>query len=153
MAPHFWYNAPMALTHHSSKLCDYLIQAVDGKFTLAGCFTNMFCAELPLARPVGMLVEFSGEVGDPFRISVDGPPETNVEHLLAEGSIERPPLRNPLEQWSATIGGMVGIVFPVEGTYRVILRSGDSIVHEYPFAVIVHRPEAAPAQSVPPEVV
>ena len=110
MGSRFWYNTRMALLHHSTKLCDYLIQAVDGKFTLAGCFTNVFCAELPLARPVGMLVEFSGEVGDPFKIYVDGPPESNVEHVLAEGTVEKPPLRNPLEKWSATIGGMVGIL-------------------------------------------
>ncbi len=134
----------MALTHHSTKLCDYLIQATDGKFTIAGCFTNLFCSEVPHARPVGIVVEFGGAVGEPFKISIEGPPGSLVNFVLAEGEIQIPTLRHPLEQWTGAISGMIGLRFPLEGVYRVTLRSGDSLVHEYPFAVIVFNPDEAP---------
>ena len=134
----------MAIRHHSTNLCDYLSQTVDGKFILAGIFGNLFCADLPLIRPVGVLVEFAGEPGDPFRIALEGPPDSEHPLVLAEGKLEHPTLLHPLQQWSATIGGMIGMRFPMEGIYRVILSSGDSLVHEYPFAVLVHRPEETP---------
>jgi hypothetical protein len=127
------YNECMALKHDSTKLCEYLIQATDGKFTFAGTFANLFAAELPLIRPIGVMVEFGGDPGDPFRVSLEGP-EVNL--LIGEGSIEVPPLRHPLEQWSNSIGGTAVIRFAQEGLYRVILRSGDVVVHEYPFAVL-----------------
>ena len=126
-----------------------MIQSVDGRFTLAGIFTNMFAADLPISRVAGVLVEFTGEVGDPFRISIEGPAGADLTLVLADGVLETPTLRHPQEQWSAKVGGMVGIQFPIEGIYRVILASGDSIVHEYPFAVI----KAAPAQPAPAQTV
>ena len=129
----------MALTHHSTKIADYLIQAVDGKFTLAGIFTNLFCADVPLIRPVGVLVEFSGQPGDPFHVTLEGPPNSEQPLVLADGALEQPALRHPLEQWTAMVGGMIGARFPKEGIYRIILRSGDTIVHEYAFAVLVYR--------------
>jgi hypothetical protein len=130
----------MALKHNSTKLCEYLIQATDGKFTLAGTFANLFAVELPLVRPIGVLVEFTGDSGDPFRVSLEGP-EINL--LIGEGTVEAPALRHPLEQWSNSIGGTAGIRFTQEGLYRVILRSGDVVVHEYPFAVL-QLPQNAP---------
>jgi len=137
----------MAILHHSTKLCDYLIQATDGKFTIAGCFTNLYCAEFPHARPVGVMVEFAGEVGDPFRISMEGPPGAGGDFVLAEGAIEKPALRHPLEQWTGTITGMLVMRFPIEGVYRIILRNGEKVVHEYPFSVVVFQPDEAPPEA------
>ena len=140
----FGYNFRMAIQHQSTKVCDYLIQALDGRFTLAGILSNVYAAELPLARPLGVYVEFSGSVGDPFRITLEGPEEAGQPLMLAEGAVEKPTLRHPQEQWTATIGGMVGMQFPQQGVYRIVLRSGDTVVHEYPFGVLSLASETTP---------
>ena len=135
----------MALRHHSTQLCDYLIQAVDGKFTQAGIFSNVFAVELPLSRPIGVLVEFAGDPGDLFRVSVEGPAGSELNLILADGVLESPTLRHPMEQWTAKIGGVASLQFTTEGIYRVILRSGDAVIHEYPFAVLLYQPATPPA--------
>ena len=131
----------MAIQHRSTKLCDYLIQAIDGRFTLAGIFVNLFCTDFPLVRPIGVLVDFTGEPGDQFAITLEGPPESFVKFTLAEGTLDKPALRHPLEQWTASIGGTVGVRFPEEAIYKVVLSSGDTVVHEQPFATLIYKPD------------
>lgn len=124
----------MAIRHHSTKLCDYLIQATDGKFTLAGTFLNVQAPSFPFGRPIGVQVELAGETGDAFKVILEGPDAGDVSVVLAEGMLQVPPTRE-FEQWTATVVGQMGINFAAPGVYHVILKSGERIVHDYPFGV------------------
>jgi hypothetical protein len=132
----------MAIQHLSTKLCDYLIRADNGRLSLVGTFNNLVSHQLPVAKsPCGLVVELLGDEGDPFTISLEG---HGMTLLLAEGEIHQPPTTSEFEQSVMVIQGDVSLLFPRPGRYYIVVRSGEEVIHATPFGVL-HEPLPAPA--------
>ncbi len=131
----------MALRHISTIFCDYLIRADDGRLTFAGTFRNLSWQNLPFIKQFSVAVEFIGEEGDPFHVSIVG---NDINIVFAEGNIEIPQDLQPLQRWSTVVAGAMQLIVQQEGVYEVILRSGDDVIHRAPIGMIhLALPEAA----------
>jgi hypothetical protein len=126
----------MAIRHHSTVLCDYLIRADNGRFSYIGVFQNIRAAELPTAKEMALSVVLDGDPQDRFQIAVRGPGEFVV--AFEEVSVGDPPAReSEFQQWSITVAMMARLTFREAGLYRVVLSSGDAVIHEYEFGVFL----------------
>lgn len=108
--------------------------------TYAGVFKNITSPQLPIMKaPMGVAVEFTGDSGDAFKVSIEG---NDMNLVLAEGELEAPSDLIKHQQYSATIAGEIGISFENEGVFDVILRSGETEIHRTTIGVIVLSKEA-----------
>ena len=98
-------------------------------------FDNLKVPGFPAAKdPFYVTVQMSGDEGDPFLITVEGPDDLRVE--LANSSLNLAPLDGPFHQRSFILASVSRpAVFAKEGIYYVVVRSGDREVHRRPFGV------------------
>ena len=124
----------MAIEHISTILCDYLVHADNGRFTLVGMFTNISGPTLPITKqPIGVYIELVGEPGEPYRISIEG---NGLDVLISEGVINQRGTPLQFQQSRTAIAGEMGLRFDTYGQFNVVLRSGAEIIHSTPFGVI-----------------
>ena len=125
----------MAIEHLYTILCEYLIQASDGKMSAAGIFHNIQTREFPATKdPMGLIVAFSGEEGDAFEVLLEGPGMPSGS--IMGGVVPAFTGSNELEYRVQTVAAEARpAAFREPGIYRVVLRSGDQLIHEYPFGV------------------
>lgn len=133
----------MALHHLSTVLCDYPIISAEGRGSAVGIFHNAIVKEFPAGKdPMGIIVAFSGDPGDPYSMSLEGP--GGVDILLGEGTVQAPTALREHEQSVVThLFTAHPAQFPAAGVYRIVLRSGDQGVHEHPFGVFVGEAESS----------
>ena len=125
----------MAIKHHAVLLCDYLIRADSGRFTLAGVFQNIQASQIPAAKdPVGVYVQFVGDAGDPYEIALLRP--DGEESVLERGEVTPPKDLVESQQWSVTVVAVASVVFASPGVYAIVLRSGGAEIHRYQFGVL-----------------
>lgn len=136
--PRYVVSITMAITHISTILCDYLIRADNGRNTYAGVFKNI-AGKMPLRKgPFGVGIEFKGNPGDPFKVTIEG---NGINVLLTEGVIDPEPIVSEFHQLSLTISGEIGLQFETPGVFEVILYSGDEIVHRTAYGVVLKEDE------------
>ena len=124
----------MAIQHISTVICDYLIRSVTGQVSLIGIFKNINSPTIPIIKTsMGVYVELSGDVGDPFTLSIEG---IGPDIVIIEGKIEYPPLFLNHQQSSQNIIGDISLNFENYGVFNVVLRSGKNIIHSTPYGVI-----------------
>ncbi len=89
----------MAINHLYTILCDYLVQSEDGKVSANGIFHNIEVKEFPAAKdPMGIVVAFAGDPGEPFAIVLERPDGSSEE--LSRGVVEAPPGLREHQQWA-----------------------------------------------------
>ena len=125
----------MAINHLYTILCDYLVQSTDGKVSANGIFHNVEVRKFPAGKdPMGIVVGFSGDRGEAFVVLLERPDGSSDE--LHTGVVQPPSELGEHQQWALTVVGVASpAVFPEPGIYRIVLRSGDQVVHSYPFGV------------------
>ncbi|MGV3723307.1 MAG: DUF6941 family protein [Actinomycetota bacterium] len=126
----------MAFRHIASVVCDYLIRADNGRFTLAGIFKNIEASQFPAIKdPMGIYVEFSAEPGDAYEILLQGPKGFSVS-VRQETVGSAPPLV-PYQQWSCvTVATARPAIFPDPGIYYIVLKGNGRTIHRHAFGVI-----------------
>ena len=125
----------MVINHLYTILCDYLVQSHDGKVSANGIFHNIEVKEFPAGKdPMGIVVAFCGDPGESFAVLLERPDGSSDE--LSRGVVEPPAGLGEHQQWALTLTGVATpAVFPAPGVYRVVLKSGDEVIHSYPFGV------------------
>src|ERR1022692_4552311 len=114
----------MAIRHISTIFCDYLIRADNGRLSFIGTFRSIESPTLPITKaPMGVCIEFMADVGDHFKVSLEG---NGINLVLGEG-IFSPPHQPTVGQWIASIAAVIGVQFETVGVCEAILRSGDEI--------------------------
>lgn len=125
----------MAIYHIATMLCDNLYRTDTGKFIIAGMFKNISAPQLPISKPkCGFFVEFIGEPGDEYRVSIEG---NGLDFLLAEGKIEEPIPAKGYQQGTIMVGGEANLSFAEPGVFKIVLRSGDEIIHSTSYGVVL----------------
>ena len=126
----------MAIEHISTVACDTLIRSIDGKVSLIGVFRNIAALQMPATKLMGIVVEFIGEQGDPFSVTLESDrfPEPMV---LAEGNFTSTPRVNEFSQHGAMVTGEANLTFTEPGVFYVTLQSGDRIVHRTTFGAFI----------------
>jgi hypothetical protein len=121
--------------HIATVLCDYLIRAEDGRFTLAGIFQNIQTHRIPaLKDPMAVYLQFSCEEEAPYEVLLRAP--DGEERILGSGSSGRPATMGEQQQWSTSFAAVIQVVFTQTGTWAVILRSNGVDVHTHKFGVL-----------------
>jgi hypothetical protein len=125
----------MAIEHLYTILCEYLIRATDGKMSAAGIYQNIRTREFPATKdPMGVIVAFTGEEGDAFDVLLEGPGMPSGS--MMGGVVPPSVVGHGLEQRVQTVAVEARpAVFREPGVHRIVLRSGDQVIHEYPFGV------------------
>jgi len=125
----------MAIEHLYTILCEYLIQASDGKISAVGMFHNIQTPKLPATRDsMGVVVAFRGDEGDAYDIALEGP--EGLHRPIYDGIVTSSAVRHEHEQATNVFAAVMHpAVFDKEGVYRVVLRSGTHEVHTYTFGV------------------
>jgi len=124
----------MAIHHISTILCDYMMRSAEGKLMIAGTFRNIQAPTLPISKaPMYIVVEFTGDNGDPFEVIIDG---NGFNQTIAVGIIEVPHLVEN-QQWSVIIGGEIGCRFDRAGVFDIVLRSAETVIHRNRYGVIL----------------
>ena len=136
----------MAIRHLYTMLCEYVTVGRDGRPTAAGIVANIEVAEFPAARDrLGLLVGFTGDNGDRFRITLDGPDGRPIKEL-AQGTIDSPEALRRDEQWTTYAAGVAEPAgFDAPGLYGITLWDGEQRVHTYPFGVLQRPPSEGEA--------
>lgn len=112
-----------------------MIRADNGMLTFAGVFRNIKSSTVPISKgPIGIAVEFIGEPGDLFKVSVEG---NGVDMNIAEGTVEPFVFPYAHQQGSIIIAGEIGLQFAEPGTFDVILRSGEEVIHSNTYGAIL----------------
>jgi hypothetical protein len=120
-------------------LADEANVSQEGKLNLMGIFDRIAAAEFPVIHPK-MVFAFrveadSGDSGRAFPVNVSMEDEDGAPLFEAEGEMMAPPVPPGEFTTANQIFALVGVQFPRPGTYRFVVRLGDSVRHEAPFLV------------------
>ena len=86
---------------------------------------------------MGIVVGLTGEDGDAFRVTLDGPDGDCIAEL-ATSTVEKPTDLREHQQWAYTATGIAApAVFPKAGVYSVCIWEGQERIHAYPFGVLL----------------
>ena len=144
----------MAIEHLSTLLCQKVItDEATGELTVIGMFSNIRATRgFPAVKTsMAIVMGFSGEPGDAYRITFEGPGGPTFE--AGEGVIGGvPKLEHEFQLWAVQmIVQAEPAVFKSPGIYSVVLWSGDTEVHRYEFGVFPAEGETHPASQAVPE--
>ena len=137
----------MAINHQYTILCNYISEGQNAQFSCIDIITNLGFAFLPNRRFFHIVVGFTGEAGDRFKIAVEGP-DGKVRAILIEGVVEGDIAleRTPTKEHGGkrvAIGlfrqPMTDFIFEDEGIYSVVLRDGKKLVNRSSFGVAVSK--------------
>ena len=108
----------MALRHIMTVLSDLAIQSSSGIASAVNIYNNLSVPGLPAMKdPFWVIVQMTGDNGDPYRISVEGQ-ELQID--LAEGLLELRAQESPYHQRSAIVASESRpAIFEQEGVYHI----------------------------------
>lgn len=120
-------------------LADEANVSQEGKLNLMGIFDRIAAAEFPVIHPK-MVFAFrveadSGDSGRAFPVRVAMQDEDGTVLFEAEGELMAPPVPPGEFTTANQVFALVGVHFPRPGTYRFVVRVGDSARHEAAFLV------------------
>ncbi len=129
----------MAVRHVYTHLCEYAIVDKDGKTSFINIIQNIILDEFPgalISLFVG--VGFTAAAGQSAKVSIEDPNGKPIFQTSEEvvPSATGGPFPRGFKHVNQVLLLLKPAVFPLEGTYNVVLRVDGKVIHREPFAVL-----------------
>ncbi len=140
----------MAIQHHFTILCDYLMQDKSEKFGFIGTFVNIELDQIPgsLAR-FSVAVGFMGESEGLISIELIDPEGTIKANLDAgSGPVPTQIIRQYQQLLNVIAFQIQGLEFQIAGVHYILVKDGEEEKHRLPIGVLLKQPINVVAEEI-----
>lgn len=129
----------MAVRHLYTHVSEYFVRDVDGRISFINIINNVTLDGIPGALTnLCIGVGFTGGEGQTFSVCLEDPKKKKI--FRSDETPVPSPSSVPSNERMRSVTNAVFVigpaVFPVEGTYHVVFRVGNKVIHREPIPVV-----------------